>query len=74
MSKRNIDLSKIICIDKDKCISCGACISLSPNQAIKYDDDFKAEVIEEKATEADEIVIEVCPTEAIFLKERTEKK
>ncbi|MGL5246353.1 MAG: ferredoxin [Mycoplasmoidaceae bacterium] len=63
-------MKKRIIIDKDKCISCGACIVTSPNQAIKYDENFKAEVIEELLGEEDNIVVEVCPTEAITIIEK----
>ena len=42
----------------------------SPNQAIRYDEDFKAEVIEELLGEEDNIVVEVCPTEAISIIEK----
>lgn len=67
-------MKKRIVIDKDKCISCGACITTSPNQAIKYDEDFKAEVIEELLGEEDNIVVEVCPTEAISIVEKEDKE
>ena len=66
-------MKKRIVIDKDKCISCGACIATSPNQAIRYDEDFKAEVIEVLLGEEDNIVVEVCPTEAISIIEKEDK-
>ena len=55
-------------VDKDKCISCGMCVSTCEN-VFTFDEDNQAKVIEspvsqdneEKATEA----MENCPTGAI---------
>ncbi|MGL5630545.1 MAG: 4Fe-4S binding protein [Mycoplasmoidaceae bacterium] len=62
-------MKKKIFIQKDKCISCGACVSMSPNESIFFDKEGKAEVNPSLANEDDEVVISVCPTEAIILKE-----
>ncbi len=58
---------KRIRINKSKCISCGACIATSPNQAIYFDEDNKATVDPKIVEVDDEIVLDVCPTEAIEL-------
>lgn len=65
---------KRIKINKGKCISCGACIATSPNQAIYFDDDNKATVDPKIVGEEDEIVIDVCPTEAISLHDFDDEK
>lgn len=67
-------MKKKIYVIKEKCISCGACVAASPNQAIKFDEDGKALVDPSIATEEDEIVIELCPTEAIELKDYDNNK
>lgn len=64
---------KRIKINKNKCISCGACVATSPSQCIYFDDDNKATVDTNIVTEEDEIVIDVCPTEAISLEEFNEE-
>lgn len=53
-------------VDKEKCISCGACIS-AYEQLFKFADDGKAEVIESGECEDCSIsdVIGVCPHDAI---------
>lgn len=66
--------TKRIRINKSKCISCGACIATSPNQSIAFDEDNKACVDVKKVKEDDQIVIDVCPTEAIYLEEYDEEK
>ena len=65
---------KRIKINKDKCISCGACIATSPNQSIDFDENNKAEVNPKIVDENDEIVIDVCPVEAIYLEEFDDEK
>lgn len=60
---------KRIKINKSKCISCGACVATSPNQAIYFDEDNKATVDTKIVGPEDDIVIDVCPTEAIELHE-----
>ncbi len=60
---------KRIRVNKAKCISCGACVATSPNQAISFDQDNKANVDPNIVTEADNVCLDVCPTEAIELVE-----
>lgn len=67
-------MKKRIWINKDKCISCGACVSVSPSESIFFDKDGKAEVDPKKVTEEDELVIDICPTDAISLKEYTDEE
>jgi len=42
---------------------------MSPSEGIFFDENGKAEVNLKKITQDDEIVIDVCPTDAISLKE-----
>lgn len=64
---------KRIRVNKDKCISCGACIATSPSQSIEFDEDNKAYVDPTKVTEEDDVCLDVCPTEAIELVEFDEE-
>ncbi|HHT38061.1 MAG TPA: ferredoxin [Mollicutes bacterium] len=56
-------------VDKDSCISCGACVSICP-EVFEFDDDGFAVAIEEEINEDDfektKSAIESCPTDAIF--------
>lgn len=57
-----------ISIDKEKCIGCGACVSIAPN-TFKIGDDGKSEVINESG-DTDDIIrqaVDGCPVEAISL-------
>lgn len=51
-------------INKEKCISCGACISTCPNEAIKMGEDGKAEIEQEKCKNCRQC-LEVCPVRAV---------
>lgn len=67
-----------ICVDKDKCIGCGACESLEPDvfelgddgfaEAIKDDYDKLSDEVKENVDDA----IANCPTSAISTKETEE--
>ncbi len=55
-------------VDKDKCIGCGQCVSISSN-VYDFDDDGLAKVIEEPISsenkEDAKTAMESCPTNAI---------
>lgn len=58
-------------VNKDLCISCGACVSVCP-EVFKFDDNGLAEASQEQPDEYKERVIEAlkgCPTDAIVEKE-----
>ncbi len=55
-------------IDKEKCISCGACIAVCPVGAISYDDDGKA-VIDKEICIKCHVCESVCPTYAIEIED-----
>ena len=63
--------SKKIVIDRDVCISCGACVNISPEHFRLNEDDFKSEVIkqyDEKDKDVIEEAVNNCPVGAISLK------
>ncbi len=51
-------------IDKDACISCGACIETCPVEAISFDADTKAEINQDLCIHCGACK-NVCPTNAI---------
>ncbi len=55
-------------VDKDKCIGCGQCVSITSN-VFDFDDDGLAKVIESPVKEEDvedaNTAMESCPTSAI---------
>lgn len=55
-------------VDKELCISCGACIEMCPD-LFQYGDDGKAEVINDKGCNGCdcEEAADACPTDAILL-------
>lgn len=55
-------------VDKDKCISCGMCVSTC-EEVFEFDDDNQAKVIQKPVSEKNEesasAAMESCPTGAI---------
>ena len=51
-------------IDKEKCVGCGACVQACPHEAIKIDENGKAEIDQEKCQKCGKC-IEACPMQAI---------
>ena len=56
-------------VNKDKCIGCGQCVSITDQKVFDFDDDNLAKVIESPVTpeneEAANDAMESCPTGAI---------
>ena len=64
---------KKVIIDKDKCIGCGACVSIAPD-CFDFDNQGLSELVKEDATNEEVIdAIESCPTEAIHIEDDEEK-
>ncbi len=61
-----------VVVDQDTCISCGACVSESP-EVYQFNEDDKAEAIEENVSEDKEEAAKAgrdsCPVDAIDIKE-----
>ena len=63
-----------VCVDENKCIGCGSCVSLTDSKIFDFNDDGKAYVKVDKIAEEDKesvtTALEYCPTGAIS--EKTE--
>jgi len=51
-------------VDKDACIGCGSCVAAAPD-IFEMDDNGKAEVIKDEATDEAEEAAGICPVDAI---------
>lgn len=63
-----VDVRKLIEKDEEKCIDCGACVSLCPVDAITFDEDFSV-VLEEAECLGITcgLCVDACTTRAIRL-------
>lgn len=56
-------------VNKEKCIGCGQCVSITDQKVFDFDDDNLAKVIESPVTSENEQIandaMESCPTGAI---------
>jgi NAD-dependent dihydropyrimidine dehydrogenase PreA subunit len=66
-----VKFPKLIEIDFDKCIDCGACYALCPVDAISYDKDYSV-VFDEKTCIGSPcgLCVDACPARAITLVEQ----
>ena len=63
-----VDVRRLIEKHEEKCIDCGACVSLCPVGAIKLDENHTLELIEEKCNGVTcGLCIDSCPTRALNL-------
>lgn len=61
-----VSIPKLIEVDSDKCISCGACVTLCPVEAIKIDEDKSIVFDREKCIGSlCSACVDACPTRAI---------
>jgi formate hydrogenlyase subunit 6/NADH:ubiquinone oxidoreductase subunit I len=61
-----VEPHKPVKVDKEKCISCGACFSLCPVNAIKINEDFSVAFNDEKCLgSACRLCVDTCPVRAI---------
>ena len=61
-----VSLPKLIEIDKEKCFSCGACITICPVEALKFDQDFSLTFDKEKCLGSTcSVCVDACPAKAI---------
>ena len=69
-----VKFPKLIEVDSDKCIDCGACYALCPVNAISYDKDYSV-VFDEKTCIGSPcgLCVDACPTRAIKLVEQHRK-
>lgn len=58
------EITATIEIDEERCISCGACISPCPVQAIRFGPEWKVEFDEERCLRC-QVCINACPVGAI---------
>jgi NAD-dependent dihydropyrimidine dehydrogenase PreA subunit len=66
-----VNFPKLIEVDCDKCIDCGACYALCPVDAISYDEDYSV-VFDEKTCIGSPcgLCVDACPARAIKLVEQ----
>lgn len=63
----------IVKVDQSKCIGCGACVAIDPDN-FDFNDDGLSVVIKEEATETAKEAEEACPVFAIDVVEGNEKE
>jgi len=61
-------IKKKITLDNDKCIDCGACISLCPVDALKFDKKNKLNLYEDKCIQC-KACVKACPVKALAIEE-----
>ena len=57
-------LVKLIAWDEDRCIHCGACISVCPSHVFKFDHTWRLNLEEEKCIKCD-VCVRACPVCAL---------
>jgi NAD-dependent dihydropyrimidine dehydrogenase PreA subunit len=62
------EVTRAVEIDRDRCVSCGACVSPCPVKAIRQDADWEIEFDEKKCTRCG-ICVDACPLQAIIFHE-----
>jgi ferredoxin len=60
-------LEDVLDLDLDRCIDCGACISICPQEVFVFDNDWKLVVRGEKCVLCGRC-IEICPQRALSQK------
>ena len=55
-------------VNKDKCISCGACVEICPVSAISFDEDGKSHIDPKKCIRCHSCE-SICPVEAIIIED-----
>jgi NAD-dependent dihydropyrimidine dehydrogenase PreA subunit len=60
-------LEDVLALDLDRCIDCGACISICPQEVFVFDEDWKLVVRGEKCVLCGRC-IEICPQRALSQK------
>ena len=60
------EIARKVAFDMDKCIHCGACISVCLAGALKLDQDYHLQFIEPKCTVC-EMCVPTCPVDAVTI-------
>jgi ferredoxin len=64
-------LEDVITLDEGRCIDCGACLSICPQEVFVFDEDWKLVVRGERCVLCGRC-IEICPQHALSEKEKAE--
>lgn len=60
-------------VDEDKCIGCGACVAIAPNN-FDFNEEGLSTVIGEEVTDETRNAVDACPVYAITIEEKSVKK
>jgi ferredoxin len=58
------EIKRVIELDEEKCIDCGACLSLCPTKALRFASDYSIELDEDKCIYC-EVCVPSCPVRAL---------
>jgi len=62
------DVRRLIEKDDDKCVDCGACVSICPMDALTFDDDYSVTLLEDRCNGVTcGLCVDACPQRAIRL-------
>lgn len=63
-----VDVRRLIEKDDDKCVDCGACVSICPMDALTFDDDHSVILLEDRCNGVTcGLCVDTCPQRAIRL-------
>jgi len=63
-----VDVRRLIEKDDDKCVDCGACVSICPMDALTFDDDYSVTLLEDRCNGVTcGLCVDACPQRAIRL-------
>ncbi|MEA1904803.1 MAG: 4Fe-4S binding protein [Candidatus Hadarchaeota archaeon] len=61
------EIKRVIQLDEESCIDCGACVSLCPTEALRLTEDYSLELDEDKCVYC-EACVPACPMRALSVR------